>query len=161
MSWFHVNCLILFLVHKKKNWKSQGKMVLTEQAVTHPGLPWGLGVLEVPLSLSLFFFFWCGSGFKDVPRPGIELGPQEWKSGVLRGLVGVSLGHQGTGSSSLKSHLRIRNGHKGDLVSFYAVFLFYFIKDKIPISLWNVQENLVMSEEERKGNLIGCRTCWC
>ena len=77
MSWFHVNCLILFLVQKKKNWKSQGKMVLTEQAVTHPGLPWGLGVLEVPLSLSLFFFFWCGSGFKDVPRPGIELGPQE------------------------------------------------------------------------------------
>ena len=140
----------------KARWCSQSRLSLTQD---YPG-DWGFWKF---LSFSLSFFpFGCGSGFKDVPGPGIELGPQEWKSGVLRGLVGVSLGHQGTGSSSLKSHLRIRNGHKGDLVSFYAVFLFYyFIKDKIPISLWNVQENLVMSEEEREGNVIGCRTCWC
>lgn len=50
-------------------------MVLTEQAVTQDGPgDWGFWKF---LSLSLFSFFGCGPGFKDVPQPGIEPGPQE------------------------------------------------------------------------------------
>ena len=74
MSSFHVNCLILFL-GQKKNWKSQGKLVLTEQAVTHPGLPWGLGVLEVPLSL-FFLFLVVVQGLRMFPNQGLNLVPR-------------------------------------------------------------------------------------
>lgn len=49
--------------------------MLTEQAVTQDGPgDWGFWKF---LSLSLFSFFGCGPGFKDVPQPGIEPGPQE------------------------------------------------------------------------------------
>ena len=75
MSSFHVNCLILFLGQKKK-------LEVTRQAGAHragchsPRIALGTGG-SGSSSLSLFSFFGCGPGFKDVPQPGIEPGPQE------------------------------------------------------------------------------------
>ena len=49
--------------------------MLTEQAVTHPGLPWGLGVLEVPLSL-FFLFLVVVQGLRMFPNQGLNLVPR-------------------------------------------------------------------------------------
>ena len=71
--------------------------MLTEQAVTQDGPgDWGFWKF---LSLSLFSFFGCGPGFKDVPQPGIE--PMPLTSPALAGEFFIT---SATWETQIKKH---------------------------------------------------------